>query len=96
MKVKTTDCMRRVQTPLLQGEKNGLNPETNISPKQPNPVRSAVRLGDYKADEKHAAYILLIPAFVGLTFLTYGPLLEVFTLSFFNMRAGGMPSFIGL
>jgi len=50
----------------------------------------------YKAGEKRAAYILLIPAFVGLTFLTYGPLLAVFTLSFFNMRAGGMPSFSGL
>ena len=49
----------------------------------------------YKPDERRAAYILLIPAFVGLTVLTYGPLLAVFTLSFFNFRAGGMPSFIG-
>ena len=49
-----------------------------------------------RAAERRAAYILLIPAFVGLTFLTYGPLLAVFTLSFFNMRAGGMPSFAGL
>ena len=51
---------------------------------------------EYKVGERRAAYILLIPAFVGLTFLTYGPLLAVFTLSFFNMRAGGMPSFAGL
>jgi len=49
-----------------------------------------------RTDERRAAYILLIPAFIGLTFLTYGPLLAVFTLSFFNMRAGGMPSFAGL
>ena len=49
-----------------------------------------------KAVERRTAYILLIPAFVGLTFLTYGPLLAVFILSFFEMRAGGMPSFVGL
>ena len=49
-----------------------------------------------KAEERRVAYLLLIPAFVGLTFLTYGPLLAVFILSFFNMRAGGMPSFAGL
>jgi multiple sugar transport system permease protein len=49
-----------------------------------------------KADERRAAYLLLIPAFVGLTFLTYGPLLAVFGLSFFEMKAGGMPAFIGI
>jgi len=49
-----------------------------------------------RSDERRAAYILLIPAFVGLTFLTYGPLLAVFSLSFFNLRGGGMPTFAGL
>ena len=52
-------------------------------------------LKDRVSDERRAAFILLIPAFVGLTFLTYGPLLAVFTLSFFHMRGGGMPTFIG-
>ena len=48
------------------------------------------------AQEKRAAYLFLIPAFVGLTFLTYGPLVAVLVLSFFNF--GGMvlrPSFAG-
>jgi multiple sugar transport system permease protein len=48
------------------------------------------------AQEKRAAYLFLIPAFVGLTFLTYGPLVAVFVLSFFNF--GGLvlrPSFAG-
>jgi multiple sugar transport system permease protein len=48
------------------------------------------------AQEKRAAYLFLIPAFVGLTFLTYGPLVAVLVLSFFNF--GGMvlrPSFVG-
>jgi len=48
------------------------------------------------AQEKRAAYLFLIPAFVGLMFLTYGPLVAVLVLSFFNF--GGMvlrPSFVG-
>jgi len=35
-----------------------------------------------------AAYLFLIPAFAGLTVLTYGPLVAVFALSFFN--TGGL------
>jgi multiple sugar transport system permease protein len=49
-----------------------------------------------RADERRAAFILLMPAFVGLIFLTYLPLLAVFALSFFEMRAGGTATFIGL
>jgi len=48
------------------------------------------------ANEACAAYLFLIPAFVGLTVLTYGPLIAVFSLSFFN--TGGLsfqPSFTG-
>ena len=48
------------------------------------------------AHEARAAYLFLIPALVGLTVLTYGPLLTVFTLSFFSWRGTGKPSFIGL
>ena len=36
------------------------------------------------AHEIRTAYVFLIPAFVGLTVLTYGPLIAVFFLSFFN------------
>ena len=46
--------------------------------------------------ERHTAYVFLIPAFVGLTFLTYGPLIAVFVLSFFDL--GGLvfqPTFVG-
>jgi len=47
------------------------------------------------AHEARAAYLFLIPAFVGLTVLTYGPLLAVFTFSFFNWRGALKPSFLG-
>ena len=40
------------------------------------------------AREARAAYLFLIPAFVGLTVLTYGPLIAVFALSFFD--TGGL------
>ena len=46
--------------------------------------------------ERLTAYVFLIPAFVGLTVLTYGPLIAVFLLSFFNV--GGLvfqPTFVG-
>ncbi|MCL2243487.1 MAG: sugar ABC transporter permease [Treponema sp.] len=49
--------------------------------------------------EATAAYIFLIPAFIGLTVLTYGPLLAVFGISFFNwgrIPKFTMDSFIGL
>ena len=36
------------------------------------------------AHEIRTAYVFLIPAFVGLTVLTYGPLIAVFFLSFFD------------
>jgi CheY-like chemotaxis protein len=38
------DCMRRVHTPPLWGVKKGMYPESNTSPKQPYPVRSAAGL----------------------------------------------------
>lgn len=47
-------------------------------------------------EEARVAYICLIPAFVGLVVLTYGPLLAVFGISFFNWRGVGTPEFTGL
>jgi multiple sugar transport system permease protein len=46
--------------------------------------------------EARTAYLFLIPALVGLTVLTYGPLIAVFALSFFNWRGALAPSFIGI
>jgi multiple sugar transport system permease protein len=46
--------------------------------------------------ETLTAYIFLLPALVGLTVLTYGPLIAVFILSFFNWRGALAPSFIGI
>jgi multiple sugar transport system permease protein len=56
---------------------------------------SAKRMG-IKTHETVTAYLFLIPALVGLTVLTYGPLIAVFVLSFFNWRGALTPSFIGI
>jgi len=53
--------------------------------------------------EQRAAYIFLIPAFLGLSLITYGPLLAVFGIGFTNLRVGhfirggplGSPEFVG-
>jgi multiple sugar transport system permease protein len=47
------------------------------------------------AHETRAAYLFLVPALVGLTVLTYGPLIAVFILSFFNWRGALSPAFTG-
>ncbi|MDR0456896.1 MAG: sugar ABC transporter permease [Treponema sp.] len=47
------------------------------------------------AQETRAAYLFLIPAFAGLGVITYGPLIAVFVLSFFNWRGAFSPSFTG-
>src|SRR5215469_8927072 len=46
--------------------------------------------------EARTAYLFLIPAFVGLTVLTYGPLITVFALSFTKYGLAQKPSFIGI
>jgi multiple sugar transport system permease protein len=46
--------------------------------------------------EALTAYVFLIPALVGLSVLTYGPLIAVFVLSFFNWRGALAPSFTGI
>ena len=38
--------------------------------------------------EQRVAYVLLIPAFLGLSLITYGPLLAVFGISFTNLNLG--------
>jgi multiple sugar transport system permease protein len=46
--------------------------------------------------EELTAYFCLIPAFLGLTFLTYIPLLAVFVLSFFKWKGISAPIFNGI
>ena len=46
--------------------------------------------------ESRAAFILLLPSIIGLVFLTYLPLAEVFGLSLFDWRGVGAPEFKGL
>jgi multiple sugar transport system permease protein len=46
--------------------------------------------------ETRTAYLLLIPAFVGLTVLTYLPLAAILVLSFFRWKGAGTPIFVGL
>lgn len=46
--------------------------------------------------EGRTAYILLFPSIIGLIFLTYLPLAEVFGLSLFDWRGVGAPEFKGL
>jgi multiple sugar transport system permease protein len=53
-------------------------------------------LSKMASSEARTAYVFLIPAFVGLAVLTYGPLIAVFVLSFFNWRGALPPSFIGI
>ncbi len=43
--------------------------------------------------ENRTAYLCLIPSIIGLIFLTYVPLLEVFGLSFFSWKGNGFTSF---
>lgn len=45
--------------------------------------------------EQRTAYICLIPAFIGLVFITYVPLLAVFGLSFFKWKGLSAPIFTG-
>lgn len=47
-------------------------------------------------NEERTAYICLIPAFLGLIFLTYLPLVGVFGISFFRWTGLSSPKFIGL
>lgn len=60
------------------------------------PLHRRGSLTKVKAQEARTAYLFLIPALVGLSCLTYGPLLAVFALSFFNWRGAVAPSFAGM
>ncbi len=61
-----------------------------------NKVARPAKKGTLLRSEGRAAYILLIPSIIGLIFLTYLPLAEVFGLSLFNWKGVGTPKFVGL
>ncbi len=46
--------------------------------------------------EERVAYLCLIPALIGLSVLTYGPLMAVFGLGFFQWKGLSSPQFIGI
>ena len=45
--------------------------------------------------EQKAAYLFMIPAFLGLSLITYIPLISAFALGFFDWRVGLEPVFVG-
>jgi multiple sugar transport system permease protein len=54
------------------------------------------RLSRLAAQEARTAYLCLIPAFLGLIFITYLPLLAVFVIGFFRWRGLSSPVFVGI
>ena len=48
------------------------------------------------AYDTRTAYLFLIPALVGLTVLTYGPLIAVFSISFFSWKGAVAPFYTGI
>ncbi len=57
---------------------------------RPSTKNKAIKL------ERRTAYILLIPSFIGLVFITYVPLCAVFGLSLFKWEGVGTPDWVGL
>ncbi|MCL2368107.1 MAG: sugar ABC transporter permease [Oscillospiraceae bacterium] len=58
-------------------------------------AKNDFRPGKADRSEARAAKLFLIPAFLGLTFITYIPLASVFGLSLFEWRLPGGPVFAG-
>jgi phosphoglucomutase len=77
------DCMRRVHTPPLLGEKKGMYPETNTLPKQPYPVRSAAGLVDSGKPLVKAAVAVNDP-----TSMRIERIAEAFGVSVFRSEVG--------
>ncbi|TAH70836.1 MAG: sugar ABC transporter permease [Anaerolineaceae bacterium] len=58
--------------------------------------KSKRRRSHISAKEERTAYLYLIPAFIGLIFITYLPLLGVFGISFFEWKGITSPKFNGI
>ena len=50
----------------------------------------------YNKKEERCAYLCLIPAFLGITFISYLPTIAVFVLSLFNYNGLSSPEFVGI
>lgn len=50
----------------------------------------------YNKSEERCAYLCLIPAFMGITFISYLPTIAVFVLSLFNYNGLSTPEFVGI
>lgn len=61
-----------------------------------NAAKKKVKLGKSGRKEERTAYLCLIPAFLGLIFISYVPTLAVFILSLFKWNGMTQPEFIGL
>ena len=59
-------------------------------------AKNDFRPGRADRSEARAAKLFLIPAFLGLVFITYIPLASVFGLSLFDWRIPGTPTFTGI
>lgn len=59
--------------------------------------KNVEKMSTWARQEQKAAYIYLLPAFIGLVFLTYLPLVAVFILSLFKWQGNSIapPEFIG-
>ena len=55
--------------------------------------RRPKRRNELLRSETRTAYLCLIPSIIGLIFLTYIPLIEVFGLSFFSWKGTGFSGF---
>lgn len=58
--------------------------------------KSPKRRSRINSSEARVAYILLIPAFLGLIFLTYLPLVGVLGISLTNWTGLAKPKFVGI
>lgn len=58
--------------------------------------KSQIRHSHINASEERTGYICMIPAILGLTFITYLPLLGVLGISFFKYNGLVKPKFVGL
>lgn len=58
--------------------------------------KKSMSFANRKKREERVAYLCLTPAYFGLIFLTYGPLLAVLVISFFKWKGFAPPTFRGI
>ena len=78
------------------GNLKGQEGSTHMSDKKKKPVSQHDFHSKAAKKEAMTGYLCLIPAFLGLTFISYLPTLAAFVLSFFEWNGMTPPKFIGL